>query len=344
MISSPPKKNGHFLIRERDLKNGTVNNISMEVICNDCRSKPLELQVLCTHIRPKDNPTKSSSVRKQESSIVGANYLTVLRETMGVVTVGSTGFYPEDDLNFLFSTASIVSHTSQPKCYFSMWDPNAGNRNHTAVVFGYIMDDKYVICWVDSKQTISYKEFIDFFIDNLTEFHNKIRKNSAIPIITIVESQASWNGNVVDDKIFEAFRRGNDALAGVYLLSDKSKQGFGVMRKGVVINRPRMNEMIYRLSSLMMMKGLRFLDKWGTASKYGREYIYDEFSAQMKRFRHFEEGENSKYGPTGTLKNNSGKEGTLNDDICSALHMFILWAYKFLNERDYLPQKRMFGL
>ncbi len=226
------------------------------------------------------------------------------------------------------------------------FDPNAGDKNHTACIFFYIDQNwNIVICNIDTKQTIEYQEFLSFFTDNMILVHNEFRRDTSIPIIAVVESQSSWNGDVMKDRLnYLVHEKGVKELENIYFISDKSKQKHGKMRCGVTINSPRLNEMTYRLSSALAYGAIKIHVDWVTASEHGKRRVMDEFESQIRRFRHFDDNMNSGFTSNGARrKNNTGKDGILNDDISDALHM-TAWAHWFLFKPEYADQRRLLRL
>jgi hypothetical protein len=338
-LSSPSIKDGTPFTKDCLTTDGSVLNIPADLICIACSKLPLNKQAQCLHKKPKGNPLKSSKMRKQASK--SANFMSTIREEQGIVKKQKLGYYPKEHIDFLFSPKNFIKEYTTPTCYFACFDPNAGDLNHTACVTGYFANSQYVICGVDTKQTKEYTEFTDFFINNIRLLHHSFRKDRYIPIIAVIESQSSWNGDVIKDKINNLVMYENDkTFENIHILSDKSKQKHGIERGGVTINASRLNQMTYHLSSLMMVSGLRFHNDWVTACEMGKEVVIIEFENQLRRFLHYDEGQNSGYNSNGKkIKNNSGKEGKLNDDISDALHMFVSWYHWFMFNPEYQQQR-----
>lgn len=345
-ISSPPTKDGTWFGRELQNKDNTCKIIHAEIICQECKKKPPHVQILCDHKKPRGNKLKSSKVRKSEQNSSGDNIKAVLIEGMGFSKEQNSCFYPDGDLNELFSPKNFKSPPSIPGFYIACFDPNAGGANHTAFVGGTVVQGKFYICCVDDKRTIEFKDYCLFIVENIEKLHDIHRKDNRIPIVLIIESQTSWNGDTMKDII--------DTLSGsfvhstkfknVHFLSDIQKQKDGI-RHGVNASAVRLNKMAEKLSLILTMKNLSFHSNVVTCCEWGLKYILDDFESQLRRFKHFEKGENSVYLPSGKKrKNNDGKEGILSDDISDALHMFIFWTLEIFKNPIYKTQKYTFGL
>lgn len=346
MLSTPSTTTGHWYTLLQISKDPNILNISFDLICPECQKLPAHLMVQCTCVKVRGNPNKSRDVRKSGSkSTTGVEAR--LKETFGHVGTPRTGYYPKQVIDHLFSASCRVSGFYIPKFFFACFDPNAGDKNHTACITGYI-DDHWntVICGIDTKQTLEIDEFLGFFCSNLKLLNDTFRRDTNVPILAIVESQSSWNGDMVSHHInFLIREKKMTEFSNILFLSDKQKQKHGKMRCGVNINSQRLNEMTYRLSAALGCGGIKIHNDWTTASVNGDRAIFDEFEAQLRRFKHFEEGSNSGWKPNGTRqKNNTGKEGVLNDDISDCLHMAVAWPYWFLWNDEYLEQRRLLGI
>jgi hypothetical protein len=314
-----------------------------EMICTDCQKLPQHLMVKCTHKKPIGNKQLSREVRKQSalSTFTGS----AIAETLGHSIQQRIGYFPKDDIDWFVSSASLVSIQPRPKCWFAMFDPNSGDKCHTAVVAGYISGDgHFVICVMDSKQTIEYGQFISFFTDNMVLLHEHFRKDSSVPIIAVVESQNGWTGDVIKERVNYLVHKENvKALANIHFLSDKSKQKHGVMRCGVCVSSPRLNEMAIRMSTAFASHAIRLHIDWVTASELPRGKILELAERQIRRFKHFNENENSGWKLSGQ-KNNSAKEDGESDDIIDCIGMFVSWTIWFLNEQIYANQRYAAGI
>lgn len=346
MVTTPAVKSGHWFTELSQSGSPEIFMASFDLICEECQKLPAHQMVTCIHKKPRGNKQKDRKIRLQASKST-TFFDSKLKETMGHATKVRVGYYPKEHIDFLFSSAAIVSGDPTPRCYFACFDPNAGDKNHTACILGYVTRDlQYVICGIDTKQTIEYEEFVSFFTDNLVLLHENIRKDRTIPIIAVVESQSSWNGDIISTKVNElVHQKGVKSLENILFLSDKSKQKHGKMRCGVCINSGRLNDMTARLAMAFATHSVRIHSDWVTASELGRDAIIGELCSQLRRFKHFDENQNSGFKSSGVkIKNNNGKEGVLNDDISDALHMFIAWSYWFYYNPEYADQRRMIRL
>lgn len=78
---------------------------------------------------------------------------------------------------------------------------------------------------VDSKRTKTYADFIDFIIGNLIVFHDNVRKDVRVPILVVIESQNSWNSDLIEDNVVQ--RRDKErvaALQNLHFIKDPSKR------------------------------------------------------------------------------------------------------------------------
>lgn len=344
MLSSPPKKKGTWFARELAVTDGSVKNIVAELICNECRANPNpSVKASCLHKKPRGNKLKSSKVRKSDSKATGTSIMATLRESAGYLDEESGGWYPKQHLDAFFS--SFVEPPKDPSFHFLFFDPNAGGMNHTAYVGGTVVGGVYYICGFDTKQTAEFDQFNDFILNNIKEYHVKIRKFRHIPLVCAIESQKSWDGCAFKERICMLLKEGDRDFENVYFLSDEQKQKDNTIRYGVNVNAKRLNQMAYRLSSVFSSYAIKIHPKWATCHTYGRDELLKEFKEQMKRFKHFEEDENSVFTTSGKRrKNNSGKEGLLNDDISDCLHGLVFWTHALCYNNIYRDQKRQFGI
>jgi len=165
-------------------------------------------------------------------------------------------------------------------------------------------------------------------------------------VVVVVESQTSWNGDLVHDKMqYKVNYENNRDLENMFVLSDFSKQKHGVLRRGVCVNEGRLNDMCSRVSAALQWSKIKLHSNIATNSTLGKGGILKEFEAQLRRFVHFEKGSNSSWDARGNKrKNNSGKSNGKNDDISDAFHMLVSWWYWFNDTEEYTQQRRMFGI
>lgn len=344
-VSSPALEPGHWYLKLEQSSDGSVKKGSDDLVCAECLKLPPIEMVKCLHKKPTGNVLKCSTVRKQAGT-TGIDPEVILRETLGHSTQRDSGYYKKRLLDILFDTANRSFENLTPELWIACFDPNAGDFNETAGIFGCVINDVYHVVYIDSKQTKSYKEFCAFFVDSLKTLHTNFRKDRRVPVAVFVEGVSSWNGDVVHERLQNEVNFNNvKELENMWVVSDIAKQKHDELRRGVTVNAGRLNNMTYRMESALGCGKVKIHSDFFTNSPLGRGGILRVFEDQMRRFEHFEKGSNSCWDANGKRrKNNNAKKTGLNDDISDAFHMFISWWYWFMNNDDYIDQRHIIGL
>jgi hypothetical protein len=350
-ISSPPLEHGSWYSEEMACTDGSVKVIKFEVVCETCKKLPFDEMIKCLHKRPNDNPSKSKQARINGSKST-TNSASYAQEDLGVMPAVGTAYYPMELLNHLFDDKHAKDRTPisitgfTPKFYMAFFDPNAYGLNDYACVFACENKGKHYICSIDTINSKSYDEQKEFIFGNIRTFHYKIRKTTKIPLVLVIESQASTSSDQIKSEAqikMDFFNA--DYLENVHFFSDIAKQKNGNMNTGTIINEKRLNEMTEVMSTYLACGAVCIIDDWTTNNKMGKDYVYNQAMKQFKQFRHFALGENSKRLPSGKrVKNNSGKVGKLNDDIVDCFHGVLYYMKLLLYNPEYKIQKENFGI
>jgi hypothetical protein len=110
---------------------------------------------------------------------------------------------------------------------------------------------------------------------------------------------------------------------------------------GTNLNAVRKEDMLHHLQILMETNSLKIHSNCSTQHEDGILNVLGELKNQMKRFKHFDKKISLKLnGSSKVTKNNTAKEGLLNDDLIIALLMACYWIRRFNHNDHYLLQRK----
>jgi len=169
MISSPV---GHFnyFSKLMQLKNPITKKpmfdvVDMELVCSSCRKTTHPEK--CRHMFKYIPPWKSVKSMDIVAAIYGDRVTTLLRESMGVVTDGNSGFFPKEDIEFLFTTQDELEFPTNTPIYDVVvtCDPNAhdsATSSEMALMATVYSSGTQWIIGVDSHKAGTAVHVIDF--------------------------------------------------------------------------------------------------------------------------------------------------------------------------------------
>lgn len=302
-----------------------------ENVCEDCKKLPtVEEMTKCTHITMRQSLLKDSRKRKNMSEGLAIDKGKNLRENFGITVTTNYSAFSPDVVEALFNPERVTVGYENVDFFLACIDPNGGGSNDTAITIGAKIQGKYSILWANYKNTNT--DFIKFIIDELCNFHKKIRKSPKIPVIVALEANANYNGDYVDQNVQHNARNGVQGCKNVHFLKENSLHG-------VNLHQSRKRDMLIILQVLMEQGEMCFHKEFSTGNSHDTQDVKNEMKLQLFRWKPFDTKTSLKLNGK-KMKDNTGKVKLHNDDLVLTLLMLAYWYRMLLSNQDFNQQLR----
>lgn len=331
----------HWFYKLRESTSTYYKSVDFEKICHECQKlKPSEA-ILCEtkgHIKIKATLLKDKEKILDIAQGVSTNIKKTLIEEYNLFLLEDLCPFQEYEITSLFNSKNMIKDKTIPDSYLMAIDPSYGGSNDTAIVVMAIIKGQYVIVYVDYQNTA--RQLFPFIMSSIYNFHKVIRKNAKIPLVVAIESISRIDGTRLEQDIKS---RSDIEFENVHLIRDEQKikkRGYEEAMSGTNLGAVRKEDMLHHLQILMETNSIKIHSECSTQHEDGIVNVLNELKNQMKRFKHFDKKVSLKLNGTAkTTKNNTGKEGLLNDDLIIALLMACYWIRRFNHNDHYLFQR-----
>lgn len=334
IASSPPEDPSHWFHQLRQSKAPDYRDVSFEQVCSTCLAKPQAEWQFCTHVTTKVSLLKDKNKQDQLVNQLNVNKEKLMRETSGVTIQENTCLFHERTVKALMDPKRRTFGMELVDMLMFSIDPSYMGSNFTAFSVIARIQGFYTIVWIDIRSTV--RDLMKTCMDNIAAFHNKVRKNSNIPIIIAIEAISRIDGQQLAKSLAASTRSEYDNIR---VMTDESNQkGHGL--EGVRLNRDRKIAMATRFEALMDEGNVRLWEDFETDHPQGKQYILNELESELRGFRGLRYSKKlNDSTSSSSSKELTGKRGLRNDDIILVLIMCTFYWKRFRFGYEYAHQR-----
>lgn len=341
LASSPPEDPSHWFNQLSSSTSSSYRNVSFENVCAACLQLPQEEWTKCPHVKQKSSLMKDKArFDDLNTNLNIGDKKKLVRENAGVITNINQCVFTPRDLDVLFDPNKRTVGFAGVDMFMFAIDPSYNGSNDTAFLVLARVQGYYSIVWADFRETV--RDLMKVVTTNIREFHNKIRKTAAIPIVVAIESISRIDGNVLAKWIAG---ESDDAFQNIHVITDESnmRNSKGTGLEGVRLDRSRKIQMVTKLEILLEEGNVKIHKNFSTAHKEGPDHVLKEMKHQLGGFRGLGDGYSLKMNG-GKHAELSGKKGLKNDDLALVLMMSLWWWKRFRTHSAYASQRELIEL